>query len=69
MINIVRDCTDLANAFWIADTFAIPLKTQEQPLGLMTVQELHLALQVLFYYVFMNFDETQKWKVKKVCEV
>ena len=47
-IDIVRDVTNVAPIMWLAQKFAIPLKTWEQPRGLLTIPETFDALLVLF---------------------
>jgi hypothetical protein len=65
-VDIVRDVTNLASTYWIADNFGIPLKTKENPHGLITPQELYLALSAMFIFVFLNFDPAAGWKLKSV---
>ncbi|KAK4702162.1 linoleate 10R-lipoxygenase, partial [Phenoliferia sp. Uapishka_3] len=55
-LDVVRDVTTIASVLWVANTFGIPLKTESNPHGLMTPQELYLMLSAFFIFVFMNFD-------------
>ena len=46
-IDIVRDVTNITPILWLAERFALPLKTQEQPRGLLSIHEAFLAYLVL----------------------
>ncbi|GAA6030413.1 hypothetical protein JCM8097_009096 [Rhodosporidiobolus ruineniae] len=63
MVDIVRDVTNLAAAYWVSHTFGIPLKEQSTPHGLFTPQELYLVLSAFFMSVFMNFDLSASFKL------
>ncbi|KAK4699084.1 hypothetical protein P7C70_g7182, partial [Phenoliferia sp. Uapishka_3] len=55
-LDVVRDVTTIAVVDWVANQFGFPLKTKDNPRGLMTPQELHGMLATFFAYVFQNFD-------------
>ncbi|KAL8280760.1 hypothetical protein RQP46_006764 [Phenoliferia psychrophenolica] len=61
-LDVVRD---IASALWCADTFGIPLKTEHNPHGLLTPQELYSILAVFFTYVFMNFNPEPGFALRK----
>lgn len=46
-IDIVRDVTNITPILWLADRFALPLKTAKHPRGLMSIHEAFLAYLVL----------------------
>jgi hypothetical protein len=46
-IDIVRDVTNITPILWLAERFALPLKTQEHPKGLLSIHEAFLAYLVL----------------------
>ncbi|KAH8920687.1 heme peroxidase [Atractiella rhizophila] len=64
VVDVVRDVTNVTNAMWIAHTFGIPVKTDENPLGLFTAQELYRMLAAMFIYVFLNFDAAAGFKIR-----
>ena len=53
-INIVRDVTNITPILWLADRFAIPLKTKAHPKGLISIYEAFTAYLVLFMYQSFN---------------
>ena len=62
-INIVRDVTNITPILWLADRFAIPLKTQEQPKGLLSIYEAFTAYLVLFMYQSFDIIPASRWKI------
>ncbi|KAI4619430.1 uncharacterized protein J4E87_007319 [Alternaria ethzedia] len=63
-IDIVRDVTNITPILWLAERFALPLKTQEQPRGLLSVHEAFLAYLVLFMYQSFNIMPHNEWKLR-----
>lgn len=53
-LDMCRDVANVVPILYVAERWALPLKTKETPHGLFTVHELHLMLVVLF--VFTSFD-------------
>ncbi|KAK4998994.1 hypothetical protein LTR66_001873 [Elasticomyces elasticus] len=53
-IDIVRDVTNVTPILWLAERFAIPLKTQERPHGLLSTSQLFDLFLVLFMYQSFN---------------
>jgi hypothetical protein len=64
-INIVRDVTNITPILWLADRFAIPLKTQEQPRGLISVPEAFLAYLSVFLYQNFNIIPANEWALRE----
>ncbi len=63
-IDIVRDVTNVTPILWLAQRFAIPLKTTETPHGLITVPELFMAYLVLFMYQSFNILPINEWTLR-----
>jgi cytochrome P450 len=63
-IDIVRDVTNITPILWLAERFALPLKTQEQPRGLLSIHEAFLAYLVLFMYQSFNIMPHNEWKLR-----
>lgn len=63
-IDIVRDVTNVTPILWLAEKFAIPLKTQEHPYGLITRAELFDLYLVLFMYQSFNILPHNEWKLR-----
>ena len=63
-IDIVRDVTNVAPILWLAHKFAIPLKTMEQPRGLLTIPEVFDALLTIFEYTSFNVMPIHEWKLR-----
>lgn len=64
-IDIVRDVCNVAPIMWIAERFAIPLKTQEHPRGLISVPELFGALLVVFIWTSFDVVPHASWKLRE----
>jgi cytochrome P450 len=64
-IDIVRDVTNITPILWLAERFAIPLKTKEQPRGLLSIYEAFTAYLVLFMYQSFNILPVNEWKLRE----
>lgn len=64
-IDIVRDVTNVTPILWLAERFAIPLKTQEHPHGILTRAELFDLYLVLFMYQSFNILPINEWKLRE----
>jgi cytochrome P450 len=67
-LNVVRDVFNRVPIYWIADKYAIPLKTKATPLGLISPFELHAMLVALF--IFSSFDviPSNAWVLRSAAE-
>lgn len=63
-IDIVRDVTNIVPLQWIAQRFAIPLKTHEQPRGLLSLSQLFDITMVTFMYQSFNILPINEWKLR-----
>ncbi|KAH8594606.1 linoleate diol synthase [Bisporella sp. PMI_857] len=64
-IDIVRDVTNVVPILWLAERFAIPLKTHEKPHGLISIPEAFGAYLVLFMYQSFNIIPGNEWKLRE----
>jgi hypothetical protein len=64
-IDIVRDVTNITPILWLADRFALPLKTPEQPRGVLSIHEAFTAYLVLFMYQSFNIVPGNEWKLRE----
>jgi hypothetical protein len=64
-IDIIRDVTNVTPILWLADRFAIPLKTAQHPRGLITRAELFDLYLVLFMYQSFNILPRSEWKLRE----
>lgn len=64
-IDIVRDVTNITPILWLAERFALPLKTKEQPRGLLSIYEAFTAYLVLFMYQSFNIMPVNEWKLRE----
>ncbi|EME49010.1 hypothetical protein DOTSEDRAFT_119905 [Dothistroma septosporum NZE10] len=67
-IDVVRDITNVAPIMWLANRFAIPLKTQETPKGLVTLPRLFDMYLALFFYSSFNVRAGREWKLRENAE-
>ncbi|KAI9659982.1 MAG: hypothetical protein M1821_001334 [Bathelium mastoideum] len=64
-IDIVRNVTNIAPILWLAERFAIPLKTPEQPHGLISIYDAFGAYLVMFMYQSFNIMPVNEWKLRE----
>ncbi|GIZ39733.1 hypothetical protein CKM354_000310500 [Cercospora kikuchii] len=64
-IDIVRDVTNVTPIMWLAERFAIPLKTEEQPRGLLSLPQLFDIYLVLFIYQSFNILPAHEWELRE----
>lgn len=64
-IDIVRDVTNVTPILWLAERFAIPLKSAEFPRGLLTRAELFDIYLTLFMYQSFNILPSNEWKLRE----
>jgi hypothetical protein len=64
-IDIVRDVTNVVPILWLAERFAIPLKTREHPHGLLSIPEAFMAYLVLFVYQSFNIIPENEWSLRQ----
>ncbi|KAI8589889.1 linoleate diol synthase [Geranomyces variabilis] len=63
-IDIVRDVCNTAPILWISQKFAIPIKDDEHPKGLLSTPELFGILLVLFVYCSFNILPKSEWTLR-----
>lgn len=63
-IDIVRDVTNITPIFWLAERFAIPIKSPETPRGVMRIPELFDGLMVTSMYQNFNVLPAHEWKLR-----
>jgi hypothetical protein len=64
-IDIVRDVTNVTPILWLAERFAIPLKTAETPRGLLGIPEAFMVYLVLFIYQSFNIIPENEFKLRE----
>ncbi|KAI9838713.1 MAG: hypothetical protein M1838_004543 [Thelocarpon superellum] len=65
-VDIVRDVGNIAQAHFSANIFSLPLKTEENPFGIYTEQELYLVLTVMFVRVFFDLDPAKSFPLTQL---
>ena len=63
-IDIVRDVTNVTPILWLAERFAIPVKSKDHPHGLVTRADLFKFYLVLFMYQSFNILPINEWKLR-----
>jgi hypothetical protein len=64
-LDVVRDVANIAPILWLADRFALPLKTPEHPKGLMSIYETFTAYLVTYLYQSFNVVAGEEWKLRE----
>lgn len=63
-IDIVRDVANIVPVTWLADRYALPLKTVKTPRGLFSIPELFEMLSVVAAYQNFNVVPGEMWKLR-----
>jgi cytochrome P450 len=63
-IDIVRDVTNITPILWLAMKFALPLRTEEHPKGIITIYEAFIAYLCVFMYQSFNIQPWAEWKLR-----
>ncbi|GAA5977217.1 hypothetical protein JCM5350_003259 [Sporobolomyces pararoseus] len=63
-INLVQQVIVPVCMGWISDQLGFPLKTEENPRGLLTCHELYDTLCEAYTYVHLNYDASQGFKLR-----
>lgn len=63
-IDIVRDVTNVTPILWLAERFALPLKTKDKPHGLITIPEAFSIYLILFMYQSFNIIPGNEWTLR-----
>ncbi|KAH8127213.1 heme peroxidase [Trichoderma asperelloides] len=64
-IDVVRDLGNTAHTHYAAQIFNIPLKTQENPKGVFSEQELYAALAAIFTTLFLDVDPVKSFPLRQ----
>lgn len=68
-VDIVRDVANLVNARFAASVFSLPIKTEDQPRGIYTEQEMYQVLAICFISIFFNSDVTKSFQIDQAAHV
>lgn len=64
-VNVTRDVFNKVPIIWLADRYAIPLKTADHSHGLLTVFQLQAALTALFIYSSFDVIPHASWLLRQ----
>jgi linoleate 8R-lipoxygenase/9,12-octadecadienoate 8-hydroperoxide 8R-isomerase len=64
-VDIVRDIGNLANVHFLANIFSFPLKTEDNPIGVYSEQELYLVMAVVFTSIFFDADPAKSFPLRQ----
>ncbi|KAK6332263.1 hypothetical protein TWF696_002984 [Orbilia brochopaga] len=65
MVDAVRDVINIVPTHFAANLFCLPLKTEDNPRGVYTEQELYTILSVMFTFVFFDIEPTKSFGLHK----
>jgi len=57
---------NLAHVHFAANVFSLPLKTEENPRGIFSEQELWMLMSVIFTAIFFDFEPAKSFPLRKV---
>lgn len=64
-VDIIRDVGNLAHVHFSAEMFCIPLKTEENPYGIFTEQQLYLIFAAVFICIFFDVDPAHSFPLRQ----
>jgi cytochrome P450 len=64
-VDIIRDIGNLTHIHFVSEMFALPLKTEERPLGVFTEHELYLIMVALFLTVYFDVDPVSSYPLRE----
>lgn len=67
-VDIVRDVAGLANTHFSASLFSLPMKTDDNPHGIYTEQEMQQVLSILFMCIFYDIDPCQSFLLRNTAQ-
>ena len=63
-VDITRDVGNLAHCHFAANVFSLPMKTKENPRGVLSEHELYGAIAVIFAAIFFDFEPTKSFPLR-----
>lgn len=63
-VDAVRDIGNIAQTIFAADVFNLPLKSEDNPKGIYTEQELYMILCAMFICIFFDMDLSQSFPMR-----
>lgn len=67
-VDIIRDVGNIAHVHFASRVFNLPLKTQENPKGIYTEQELYMVLAVIFVCIFFDIDPVKSFPLRQAAK-
>lgn len=59
---------NIAPVHFAANVFSLPLKTEEQPKGMYTEQELYMVMAIIFIEIFFDLDPAKSFPLRRAAE-
>ena len=63
-VDMTRDVTNLAHCHFAANVFSLPMKSKEDPKGILTEHELWSLIALLFTAIFFDFDPQKSFPLR-----
>ncbi|XXH03320.1 hypothetical protein Hte_009718 [Hypoxylon texense] len=67
-VDIIRDVGNIGPVHFVSKLFDLPLKTEANPRGIYSEQELYTALAVIFISVFHDMDPTKSFPLRQAAK-
>lgn len=67
-VDLVRDVGNLAHTHFVARMFNLPLKTADNPKGILSEQELYQALSAIFVCIFFDIDPAKSFPLRQAAK-
>ncbi|KAI4164384.1 MAG: hypothetical protein LQ342_002031 [Letrouitia transgressa] len=64
MVDITRDVGNIAHVHFASSVFSLPLKTEDNPNGVYSEQELWMVISVIFVSIFFDLDPAKSFPIR-----
>ncbi|KKY16707.1 putative fatty acid oxygenase [Diplodia seriata] len=64
-VDLTRDVGNLSHVHFASNMFSLPLKTKENPRGILTEHEMYMALAVIFCCIFFDLEPAKSFPLHR----
>jgi linoleate 8R-lipoxygenase/9,12-octadecadienoate 8-hydroperoxide 8R-isomerase len=65
-VDVVRDIGNLVSVHYVSELFSLPLKTEKQPAGVFTENEMYLALLAVYTSFLKDTDSINSFQIRQM---
>lgn len=64
-VDIIRDVGNMAHVYFCSELFSLPLKTQDQPWGIITEHQMYMIMAAVFIAIFFDVDPPKSFPLRQ----